>query len=303
VRTFTLAFERLEQSNPAAAELLTVCAFLAPDAIPETFFLEGAAHLGPTFEALSTDSLQFNAVLRVLLTYSLLQRNSTTQTLTIHRLVQVVLKERLSEATQFLWVRRVLQVMMPLFPNDKSQTGYWQVCGRLLPHALVCVTQSEQQTEDEALPTLMNHIATYLLNRAHYAQAESLYQRVLHIGEGVPHGEHPFVAEALHGLAHLYREQGKYEEAEPLLLRALLIREQVLGSDHPFVPETLNELAILYRYQGKYEEAEPLYKRALRIREQQLGADHPSTASSLNDLAILYRCQGKYKEAEPLYKR
>ncbi len=33
------------------------------------------------------------------------------------------------------------------------------------------------------------------------------------------------MAEALHGLARLYRELGKYEEAEPLYQRALVIRE------------------------------------------------------------------------------
>ncbi len=37
-RTFTLMFEQLEQNNAQAAELLTVCAFLAPEAIPESIF-------------------------------------------------------------------------------------------------------------------------------------------------------------------------------------------------------------------------------------------------------------------------
>ena len=304
VRTFALAFERLEQNNPAAAELLTICAFLAPDAIPEAFFLDGAAHLGPAFEVLAADPLQFNAVIKALLAYSLLQRNPTTQTLTIHRLVQVVLKGSLSEATQSVWTRRVLQAMRQLFPSDKSQAGYWQVCEWLLPHALVCVTLGEQRDESEVWHiALMSHVASYLSNRARYAQAEPLYQRALQIGENTLSGEHPLVAEVLHGLAQLYREQGKYEEAEPLFQRALTIREQALGGEHPLVPETLNELAVLYRYQGKYEEAEPLYQRALHIREQQLGSEHLDTATSLNDLAILYRYQGRYKEAEPLYQK
>jgi tetratricopeptide (TPR) repeat protein/DNA-binding XRE family transcriptional regulator len=303
-RTFALAFERLEQTNPAAAELLTVCAFLAPDAIPEAFFLDGAAHLGPTFEVLATDPLLFNTVIKALLTYSLVQRNSTLQTLTVHRLVQVVLKERLSEVTQSVWTRRVLQAMKQIFPHDKSQADYWQFCEQLLPHALVCIVLSEQWYENEVPHiALISHVATYLSNRAHYVQAEPLYQRAVQIGENALGSEHPLVAEALHGLAHLYREQGKYEEAEPLLQRALVIRERTLGGEHPLVPETLNELAILYRHQGKYKDAEPLYKRALHIREQQLGSEHLDTASSLNDLAVLYRHQGKYKDAEPLYKR
>ncbi len=303
-RTFALAFERLEQNNPAAAELLTVCAFLAPDAIPEAFFLEGGAHLGPTFEVLAADPFQFNTVIKALLTYSLLQRNSTLQTLTVHRLVQVVLKERLSEATQSVWTRRVLQAMNQLFPSAMSQANYWQVCEQLLPHALESITLCEQWYEEEVTYiSLMSHVANYLAHCAQYAQAEPLYQRAVQIGENTSGGEHPLVAETLHGLACLYREQGKYDEGEPMFQRALAIREQALGVEHYLVSETLNELAVLYRRQGKYEEAESLYQRALHIRERQLGAEHLDTASSLNDLAVLYVGQEKYVQAEALLQR
>ena len=92
-KTFALAFEQLERNSPAAAELLTVCAFLAPEAIPETFFIDGANHLGPTFEKLAADPLAFRTAIKELLTYSLIQRNATTKTVTMHRLVQFVLKE------------------------------------------------------------------------------------------------------------------------------------------------------------------------------------------------------------------
>ena len=45
--TWSLSFEQVEQKNPAAADLLRLCAFLAPDAIPEEIITQGAAHLGP----------------------------------------------------------------------------------------------------------------------------------------------------------------------------------------------------------------------------------------------------------------
>src|SRR5689334_18543497 len=91
-RTFTLVFEQLERKNAHAAELLTVCSFLAPEAIPEAFFSEGAAQLGPTFVSLAADTFAFHSAIKALLTYSLLQRDPAMQTITTHRLVQVVLK-------------------------------------------------------------------------------------------------------------------------------------------------------------------------------------------------------------------
>ncbi|MBV9256872.1 MAG: helix-turn-helix domain-containing protein, partial [Ktedonobacteraceae bacterium] len=40
--TWSLSFHKVEQSNPAAAELLRLCAFLAPDHIPEELLTDGA---------------------------------------------------------------------------------------------------------------------------------------------------------------------------------------------------------------------------------------------------------------------
>jgi tetratricopeptide (TPR) repeat protein len=308
-QTFTLAFAQLKKNNPAAADLLTVCAFLAPEAIPETFFLEGAKYLGPTFETLAADPLQFNDAIKVLLTYSLIQRNATTRMLTIHRLVQVVLKESMQESVQRIWEARVIHAMSQLLPREKTEANYWQICERLIPHALVCITLSEQWDKNEALQnalTLMSFLsraATYLSHRARYTEAKSLYQRALQIGETTRQNENLPMAEALHGLARLYREQSKYEEAEPLYQQALVIRKRALGSEHVLVSETLNELANIYQHQTKYEEAEPLYQQAIRIREQVLGLQHAQLASPLYNLGELYRKQGKYEEAEPFYQR
>jgi tetratricopeptide (TPR) repeat protein len=304
-RTFTLVFERLERDNPLAAELLTVCAFLAPEAIPEEFFLEGAAYLGPTLGTLATDPLAFQRTIKALLSYSLLQRNPATHTLTIHRLVQVVLKERLAEEVQRTWARRVIEAMSQLFPSDEyTQVNYWQISERLLSQAQVVLTFNEQWGEDQTciLP-LINHVAAYLSRRGRYARAELLFKRSLRVGEQALGPEHPLVAEALHGLADLMLEHGKYARAKLLFQRAIQIREQVLGTDHPSVAISLHSLGALYWRQGLYEQAEQMYQRALQIWERALGPDHPLVALSLAYLSDLYKGQAQYEHAEPLLQR
>ncbi len=304
-RTFALAFEQLERSNAQAAELLMVCAFLSPEAIPETFFHQGAAHLGPTFEVLAADPFVFQSVIKASLMNSLLQRNVRNQTVTIHRLVQVVLRERLPKAIQRKWALHVVRAMSDLFPSEEmTQAHYWQDCERLLPHALACIALSEQWSDNEARHiTLMCHVAAYLSERARYSEAEPLLQRALSVGEQMVDSEHSLVSETCYKLGMLYLQQGKYAEAEPLLQRALSIREQTLGVDHSQVATSLNGLGILYVDQGKYTEAESLYARALSIQERVLGTDHSQVAMLLNSLAELYREQGKYKQAEALFQR
>src|SRR6266446_6337421 len=46
--TWSLSFERVEQLDPLAAELLRCCAFLAPDAIPEQMIIDGSRNWAPS---------------------------------------------------------------------------------------------------------------------------------------------------------------------------------------------------------------------------------------------------------------
>lgn len=300
-RTFALAFAQLEQRSPAAAELLMVCAFLAPEAIPEDVFIKGAASLGSTFEALAADPLQFQAALEALLTYSLIQRDTASHTLMIHRLVQLVLQEQMSEPEQAKWRKRVIAALNAIFPEASHAT--WRQCEQVLPHALTCAAAIPDHAGDQNLAEVLQKAADYLRERAQYEQVEALYLRALYIGEQALGAEHARVAYALNGLGLLYWVQGRNAEAEPLYQRALHIREQALGAEHPLMASTLHNLANVYWMQGKHQEAALLYQRALDIGEQAWGPEHPRIVSLLNGLANLYQEQGKYAQAELLQQR
>jgi tetratricopeptide (TPR) repeat protein len=298
--TWASSFKRVEQVNPAAADLLQFCAFLSPDGIPEEIITEGAPELGPRLQLVAADSYKLNFAIEELLQYSLLRRNSEAKTLTIHRLVQAVLKDTMDEDTQHQWAKRTVRAVSRVFPKAEYTT--WSLCQRYLPHAQVCAALIEQW--DMVIPEavhLLNQAAYYLKQRAQYAQAEPLYQRALAIDEKTLGPEHPEVATDLSNLAMLYYEQGKYTQAEPLYQRVLAIDEKTLGPEHPSTASCLNNLAMLYHEQGKYTQAEPLYQRALTIREKVFGLEHPQVATSLNNLATLYSYQDKYDTAEPLF--
>jgi tetratricopeptide (TPR) repeat protein len=301
--TWSLSFKNVEQANPSAAELLRFCAFLAPNAIPEELFTKSAAELGPILEPFASDLSSLNAAIRELLKYSLVHRDPEANALSIHRLVQEVLKDQMDKDTQQLWAERAVRAVQNVFPPNPEYSN-WDICRQYLLHAQICCALIEEYnllfTEAAGL---LNRVGDYLLQRGEYEQVESLHKLALAIREEVLGTEHGDTAISLSHLALYYESQGKYEQAEPLYQRALAIGEETLDPDHPEVARMLNNLASLYKNQGKYGQAEPLYQRALDIREQSLGPNHPSTATSLNDLAILYTIQAKYKEAEPLYQR
>jgi transcriptional regulator with XRE-family HTH domain len=73
--TWSLSFQKIEQTNPAA-ELLRLCAFLAPDHIPEELLQDGAPHWPALLQEATTDLLAFNQMLETLLSFSLIKRTS-----------------------------------------------------------------------------------------------------------------------------------------------------------------------------------------------------------------------------------
>ena len=300
--TFVLASERAEQENSVAGDLLRVCAFLHAEAIPEELFGEKAAHLGPELASLTADPVQFDQAIAVLRRFSLVQRQIQTRTLSLHRLVQAVLRERMSMQEQARWMKRIITTLNAMFPEATYEV--WETCERILPHVLACMPLLE--TPDSDLPEqgeLLYKAGNYLLERGRYQAAEPLLEQALTLGEQQYSSIDPRLIPRLTKRAELYWKQGKYEPVEPFLVKILEIREQSLAKDHLYIAETLNDLALLYWQQGKYQRAEPLYQEALRIREQQLGSEHPETASTLNNLALLYWKQEKHEQAEPFYQR
>ncbi|HEV2580301.1 MAG TPA: tetratricopeptide repeat protein [Ktedonobacteraceae bacterium] len=300
--TWRLAFLKVEQANSAAADLLRLCAFLAPDAIPEAMITEGGTKLGPILGPVTTDAFILNAAIEVLRKYSLVRRNPDTKTLIIHRLVQAVLKESMDEQSQRQWAVRTVCAMNDAFPEGYFES--WSRCQEYLPHVLACaqlIAQYGLMLAEAAL--LLQRAGAHTHERAQYRNAETLLQQSIPICQQVLGFENSQTVQSLNYLAETYYEQGKYEQAEPLFQQALAINEQLFGSEHSHTASSVNNLAVLYRTQGKYEQAEPLFQQALAIREQVLGSEHQETAESFNNLAYFYHHQGKYEQAESLYQR
>ncbi len=207
--TLSLCFEKVEHSSPLAAEVLGLCAFLSPEAIPEEIIIEGSPELGPLLQTVANDSLALDDALAVLRKYSLLNRDSETKTLSLHRLVQVVCKERMNEEMQQCWAERAIAAINCTFPHAE-ETAVWSRCQRLLPQVEVCSQLIDQWSIASSVAGhLLNEAGVYLRERALYTQAEVLLSQACSVRERAMGLEHPDVAHSLDDLASLYWCQGK----------------------------------------------------------------------------------------------
>jgi tetratricopeptide (TPR) repeat protein len=313
--TWSINFREVRKASRASADLLRLSAFLNADSIPLRVIvlpITGLALLPairrvglPLSIKLATGAqnpLVLDQLLEPLTRYSLLQHDIDSDSYSMHRMVQEVIREGMRRRRRRAWAERAVLAVNEVFPDPEYLN--WPLCELLRPHAAAATTLIDEWIfESTRAAYLLNQVGVYNTRRGRYAEAEPLCKQALGIWEKTLGPDHPEVAASVNNLAALYHNQGRYEEAEPAYRRALTIMEGALGSDHPDLAASLNNLAELYRVQGRYEDAEPPSRRALGIKEEALGADHPDVALSLNNLAMLYYNQGRYVESEPLHRR
>jgi tetratricopeptide (TPR) repeat protein len=263
--TFTLAFQKVEQTDSAAANLLRFFAFLDPDAIPEEFITQGAPTIGPAVQSVAQNPLKLHETLGLLRNFSLIRRNAETGALAIHRLVQAVIRDDMNKRTQRLWAKRTVKVVSKTFPD--VEVANWSQCERCLPHALICFTLIEQyRMSFQEATDLSFLVGAYLYRHSRLIEAESILKRDLEITEKVYGLKGIETAKSLNNLALLYYTQGQYEQVESLYQRALAITEQQLGPDHPDTITT----------QGNYDAFLNEKKRKRKTAPRVVRLSHPS---------------------------
>src|SRR5690349_6416123 len=65
-------------------------------------------HLGPLLQTTARDRMALNKAIATLSSYSLICRDATQKTLSIHRLVQAVLRDVMDEQNQRQWAKRTV---------------------------------------------------------------------------------------------------------------------------------------------------------------------------------------------------
>ena len=322
--TWALAFEQVEAAMPAAADLLRLCAFLAPDTIPLDMLVAGVEYLPERLRAGVADELALPDALGLLGDYSLVEvgqaeggrqtaeggtrpsapthHQAPTTVLAVHRLVQAVTRARLDAEATRTWAEAAVRVVYEAYPYVEYAS--WPDCERLLPHALRATELAEREgVAGEATGRLLNGVGVYLKARAQYGAARAALEGAVRLDEKIYPLAHPEVAIHLNNLGSLLRDQGDLPAARAHLERALRISEATVGSDHPTMAIRLNNLGSVLRDQGDLPAARAYYQRALSIWEGRLGQDHPQVAIGANNLGVVLRDLGDLPAARAHFER
>jgi tetratricopeptide (TPR) repeat protein len=294
--TWSLSFQNVERDNPAAADLLRLCAFFAPDDIPLKILIDGIEEMPESLAVIVADELSFNDALAALRQYSLIEVKN--EKITIHRLVQAVIRHALDDMAFKQWIGVAVQIVDTSFPTI-SNVRTWPICAPLLPHALSALTYVDAiQFSSDQTAGLFNSVGLYLRARAENTEAKRMYERALAINEAALGHNHTAVAVNLANLGEVLVEQGDPASAMAYLERALAIDEAAFGPNHPDVAIDLRNLAKAALGAGNINLSKALIERAITIDEDALGHNHPKVAIGLNNLGTLLMVQQDYDSAK-----
>ena len=122
-----LIADRLARQDPAAAELASVCAFLAPEPIPESLFTAAVSVLPGELAARAADPLAWRQTLAHMTRQSLARIDH--RGLQMHRLTQAILRDRLTPA-QAAATRKYAEALLAASnPGDMPNPATWPRLG------------------------------------------------------------------------------------------------------------------------------------------------------------------------------
>ena len=295
--TFLLSFEKVKTMDygDEAAKLLRLFAFLNPDGILIDFLRSGSNGLSDQLREILQDDFAFYQALALLRQFSLIGRPKR-DIIAIHRLIQAILKDQLSEAETKTYLGEVVELSFEVFPTGWDTKELRELC-RTLQDQVVEPIFEAAKFESHRGGILLMRIGLFLHHDGKLKDAERLERRSWNILKRTLGVEHPDTLTSMHNLASTYFRQGKFQEAVDLEEKVLEATRRTLGVEHRDTLTSMNNLALTYCNQGKFQEAVDLQEKVLEARRRTLGVEHPDTLTSMNNVSITYATFGRATDA------
>src|SRR5208282_2765431 len=299
--TWFLSFNIVRENHPQAAELFQLLSFLNPDGIVIDFLRDGAEVLQDDLRQVVSNQIDMSKALIELEKFSLLKWNRLTKTLLIHRLVQSVVKDEMSDSDSMTLRITIINLCDRSFPQEWTNENR-ELCriyvGQLMRPLLdVNVIRTEQSA------SIMDRVGWFLREDGKLSDSERLSLRASEISAEILGPEHPDTLRSMDNLAITYRDQGRAAEAAALQEEVLEKRRRILGDEHPDTLRSMDNLAVTYGDQGRTAEAAALDEQVLEKSRRILGDDHPDTLRATGNLAMTYGDQGRTAEAAALQEQ
>jgi tetratricopeptide (TPR) repeat protein len=247
--TWELSFNRVQMTNPVAAEVLALISFLHPDKISVSLL----AHA-------FSDKLAFSEAIALLRTTSLIRYLSDGKDYSVHRLVQAAnLAWIEAQGSRPYFHSMAIDLLVRAFPD--IQYDNWEYCSTLLPHAIrVLSFDGLPERDRSARGELLDKVSQYQLNRGNLLRTYEFAREAFEIMSGIYGRASNTTARCQYHLAKVLLALGSYQEAKKLAVEAF----ENLQEQDPNSPDAINAIGLM----GLIMQKERLYSEAKEVHER-----------------------------------
>jgi tetratricopeptide (TPR) repeat protein len=288
-----LAADRLASVDPAAGQLLTLCAHLGPEPIPADLFTARPDLLPERLATVARQPVAFARTIAQLARYGLARTTDAGPLL--HRLTQAILRD--ADPNPGAGHRTTEQILIAAQPDDGSAPALWPRWTQLLPHILA---SDPAATGDPALRQVANDAVWHLKARGDARTALPLAE-YLHTAWASQHGpDDTTVLDAAINLAVVLHALGRHERARDIAQDALARYRRVFGDDDPNTLRSANTLTNVLYSLGEHDRAREIAEDTLARYRRVFGDDHSNTLRSAGIVAAVLHVLGLHERAREM---
>jgi hypothetical protein len=295
---WNVAFDELRTRNPVAHQLLQICAFFAPEPISRAFFSGvGSISILPEIDMALRDPMKLARAIRDINRYSLAKIDHRTNSIVLHRLVQIVLRNRMTPQHRAEMRHGAHLLLAKRDPNDPTSSKQWPRYQEILPH----VYPSEiVECDDRWVRQLVLNLMRYLYQWGDHDEALRLAEMAHRNWTERLGPDDEQTLQAAERLGYYYWVTGRYTEAAEINRTILDTRQQLSGENSE---ETLaaqiavsGDLSAQGNFLASRDLTEDVYHKAKAL----FGEDDPVTLRAARIHGTNLRLTGQYREAAEL---
>ncbi|MFC9651284.1 FxSxx-COOH system tetratricopeptide repeat protein [Streptomyces sp. NPDC056937] len=316
---WSILLNKLRETVPESVDLLRLCTFFAPGAIPVRLVRDLPVDTLPEkLRGLVDDPVRWARAINKLRQYAVVRAAGVGErevhdsvhdagpsgvagdTLYMHRMVHQIVHQDMPEQDHEDFIEVVRRALVAADPGRPTDTRLWPRYAEITPHLKWA---DVLKSTDPAMHTLILNCLRYMYLSGEYRAGINLGRRALTAWRRLLGETHPRIWDVSYHYANLMRAVGDYAGTEAIERAAV---DHLRAERGPKDLEHLRAsggLAADLRGLGRYEEALEVSSWILVCYRELLGEQDSRTLNAQNNLAVSLRLLGRYEESLDLNRR
>ena len=303
-KTWDVSLDQLEAASPAAARLFAFCSVMAPDISLDLIYSKTMAALLAPLERTFSDSMLIGKHVRQIDRLALIKLDTNSRQIQVHRLVQAVVRERMSREEINHARRSVHELLAAARPEGEVEDPEtWPRYRDIWPHLS---PSRAMWSDEEQVRELHIERVRYLRlrgdlerGRRRAEEIQTAWEEMLSVtkDQDLAQSLQIHLYRLRFNMANIVRDLAEFRQSQALDEAVLSGQRELLGPEHPHTLMTSGSLAADLRALGQYHRALELDRHTYAAWQRGYGDDYAGTLRAAHNLAVSLRLTGDFRSA------